>query len=75
MLALNPFLLRPRRMKSLEEAGSLQEKGALFGPGEGEREGVIRGADRGLGAGQRHLGPVGCTAVLLMVQPPSQRPG
>ena len=42
-MALNPFLLRPRRMKSLEEAGSLQEKGALFGPREGEREGVIRG--------------------------------
>ena len=37
MLALNPFLLRPQRMKSLEEAGSLQEKGALSGPGEGGR--------------------------------------
>ena len=76
MLALNPFLLRPRQMKSLEEAGSLQEKGALFGPGEGGSEGVIRGPpDLGQGAGQRHWGPVGCTAVLLMVQPPSRRPG
>lgn len=72
MLALNLFLLRPRQMKSLEEARSLQEKGALFGPGEG----VIRGPpDLSLGAGQQHWGPVGCTAVLLMVQPPSQRPG
>lgn len=74
VLAFDPFSLRLRWMKNLEDAGAFRKKEHCSAPGS------ERGCDKGapslsLGLGQRQVGPAGWTAVLLMVQPPSRGPG